>query len=222
MGMWKVVGRLLARYLQAVWNTSDISVCPPDGLLGIKKMTPCIITAWHGQHFMTPFALPNDKRFRALIAHGAFGSIYMHAFSQLGITVIRGAAGPPKKMHRNGGYAATRKLLDALQSGESIGITADIPKIARRAGPGIVALGRHSGRPIVPLAVVTSRRFILAFRWDKLAIHLPYSRIAVVVGDPIFVSANIDDSYVEIKRREIEDALNAANAHAHTVLASRN
>jgi lysophospholipid acyltransferase (LPLAT)-like uncharacterized protein len=37
-------------------------------------------------------------------------------------------------------------------------MTADMPKRARTAGLGIVTLARLSGRPIVPTAVVTSRR----------------------------------------------------------------
>ena len=38
-------------------------------------------------------------------------------------------------------------------------LTADVPKIARVCGEGIVTLAKLSGRPIVPVAVVTSRRF---------------------------------------------------------------
>ncbi len=51
-------------------------------------------------------------------------------------------------------------------------LTADVPKIARRCGEGIVTLARMSGRPIVPAAVATSRRMEFG-SWDRASIACP-------------------------------------------------
>ena len=76
----------------------------------------------------------------------------------------------------------------ALEGGAIVGLTADIPKIARVCGQGIVTLAQLSGRPIVPVAIVTSRR--IDFRsWDRASLGLPFGRSAVVIGEPIFVAA---------------------------------
>ncbi len=67
-------------------------------------------------------------------------------------------------------------------------MTADIPKIARTCGAGIVTLAQMSGRPIVPVAVVTSRR--IDFKsWDRASLGLPFGRGAIVLGDPFMFRA---------------------------------
>ena len=47
-------------------------------------------------------------------------------------------------------------MLTALKDNWSMALTADIPKVSRVAGVGIVKLAQVSGRPIYPVAVATS------------------------------------------------------------------
>ena len=75
-----------------------------------------------------------------------------------------------------------RELLRLLESGASVALTADVPKRARVAGMGIVTLAKLSGRPIVPIAVVASRR-IQFNTWDRASLGLPFSHAVVVAGD---------------------------------------
>jgi lysophospholipid acyltransferase (LPLAT)-like uncharacterized protein len=141
-----------------------------------------------------------------------FGSIYARAFKRLGLTVVRGSSG--KDFHRSGGYRGLRELLRALKENKSVALTVEVPGNARIAGPGVIAIARLSGRPIVPLAVVGSRRFSLPWRWDKPTITLPFGRLVVAQGSPIFVSGNDDCEYVEQKRKELDAALTRLNSDA--------
>ena len=77
--------------------------------------------------------------------------------------------------YRKGGVGAFQQMLDALADDYSVALTADVPKIARVAGRGIVMLARESGRPIFPIALATSRRYVLD-NWDRTTINLPFSR----------------------------------------------
>jgi lysophospholipid acyltransferase (LPLAT)-like uncharacterized protein len=43
-----------------------------------------------------------------------------------------------------------------------------------------------SGRPIVPFAVATSR-YRAINSWSRMTINLPFSKLGIVMGDPIFV-----------------------------------
>ena len=61
-------------------------------------------------------------------------------------------------------------------------MTADVPKVARIAGLGVVKLAQHSGRPIYAVAMASSRRIELD-NWDRSAINLPFSRMGLVAGD---------------------------------------
>ena len=48
-------------------------------------------------------------------------------------------------------------MMRELKSGGNVIVTADVPKISRVAGLGIVTLAKYSQCPILPLAMATSR-----------------------------------------------------------------
>jgi 3-deoxy-D-manno-octulosonic-acid transferase len=96
-------------------------------------------------------------------------------------------------------------------------MTADVPSSQPRiAGDGIIALARLSGRPIIPLAAATSR-YITLDTWSKLTINLPFSTLAIVAGDPIFVPAEATETELENARLDVERSLNAATARAYDI-----
>jgi lysophospholipid acyltransferase (LPLAT)-like uncharacterized protein len=118
-----------------------------------------------------------------------------------------------------GGISATRAMLRALASGEMVVMTADIPKIARRCGEGIVTLARLSGRPIVPVAVVTSRRIDFE-SWDRASLGLPFGRGAMVIGDPVWVAREADSAAIERARQAVEAGLDGVHARAYHLVGS--
>jgi lysophospholipid acyltransferase (LPLAT)-like uncharacterized protein len=95
-------------------------------------------------------------------------------------------------------------------------LTADVPKVSRVAGLGIIKLASATGRPIFPVALATSRRKVLD-NWDRSAINLPFSRGATVVGDPIRVPADAGPEALEHARSALEQALNAATERAYAI-----
>ncbi|HVL72764.1 MAG TPA: DUF374 domain-containing protein, partial [Beijerinckiaceae bacterium] len=119
-----------------------------------------------------------------------------------------------------GGASALRAMLRALAGGEMVVLTADVPKIARVCGPGIVALARLSGRPIVPVAVVTSRRLVFK-SWDRASIGLPFGRGAIVLGAPIFVPRDADEAALEQARRAVEEGLDRVHGRAYALVGAQ-
>jgi hypothetical protein len=111
-------------------------------------------------------------------------------------------------------------MLDALADGHIVALTADIPQVSRVAGSGIVTLARYSGRPIYPVAVTTSRRIELD-SWDRAEVNLPFGRVAIVVGDPISVVSDADDTMLEHARQMVERELNAVTARAQAIADGR-
>jgi lysophospholipid acyltransferase (LPLAT)-like uncharacterized protein len=111
-------------------------------------------------------------------------------------------------------------MLRALADGEMVVMTADVPKISRICGPGIVTLAQLSGRPIVPVAVVTSRR--LDFKsWDRASLGLPFGRGAMVLGDPVYVARDADAAALEAARLAVERSLDAVHARAYALVGAR-
>src|SRR5476651_1341169 len=211
------VGTVGAWYLRLVWQTSSVTYEPAE--LYEQVEMPAIIAMWHGQHFLTPFIKRNDERHRAkvLISRHRDGEVNARAAERLGIGTIRGSGAHNGEFQRKGGAVAFTEMLDALKQGYNVALTADIPKVARVAGLGIVKLAQHSGRPIYAGALATQHRIQLN-NWDRTAVNLPFGRSAVVGRGPIYVPAEADDAALEAKRREVENSLNAATARAYQIV----
>src|ERR671916_2138529 len=194
------VALLFARYLGLVERTNRFVMEPPDAYERIGPMMPVIAAMWHGQHFMIHFARRAEDRAASLVSRSADGEINAAALRHLGVRAIRGSGARGRDPRRKGGAPALREMLRALDGGEMVVLTADVPKIARVCGQGIVTLARLSGRPIVPVAVAASRRVDFG-SWDRASLGLPFGRGAAVLGDPIHVARDLDPASLEAARQ---------------------
>jgi lysophospholipid acyltransferase (LPLAT)-like uncharacterized protein len=208
------VGTAGAWYLRLVWHTSRKIFEPATMYDNVQ--TPVIITMWHGQHFLGPFAKKNDTnhRTKVLISHHRDGEINAIAAEKLGIGTIRGSGAHNSEFNRKGGATAFMEMLGALKDGYNVALTADVPKVARVVGLGVIKLAQHSGKPIYPGAAASSRRIELD-NWDRTAVNLPFSRIGVVAGNPITVARDADDAMLEAARQQLETELNRVTARAY-------
>jgi lysophospholipid acyltransferase (LPLAT)-like uncharacterized protein len=210
-------GFFLSGYLRTVWSTSRFVIEPADLYERLRPDLPVIITLWHGQHGLGPFMRLPEHRAKALISWHRDAEINAIAAEHLGMHTIRGSGDHARRFDRKGGVRAFFAMRDALEQGWNMVLTADVPKVARIAGRGIVLLARTSGRPIYPVGIATSRRIALN-NWDRSTINLPFSRGAIVLGEPIRVPAAADDAAVECYRRAVESSLNAAHARAYALV----
>ena len=142
-------------------------------------MSPAIVAMWHGQHFMAPSVYPKGAPLVAMVSRSADAELNALVIEKFGIRTVRGSGGRENSRHLDkGGAKALIALKKALDDGSNVFMIADIPHgTPRQAGLGIITLARLSGRPIVPVAIVTSRRKVLERSWDKTTIHLPFGRL---------------------------------------------
>jgi lysophospholipid acyltransferase (LPLAT)-like uncharacterized protein len=208
-----IAGVAAAEYLRLVWLTSRTVLEPADIYARIEPQFPVIIAMWHGQHFMVPFIRRNYPA-KVLISRHRDGEINAVAAERLGVGTIRGSGDASGRFDLKGGVGAFQGMLTTLAEGCSVALTADVPKVARVAGVGIIKLAQLSGRPILPAAVVTSRRKVLD-NWDRTAINLPFSRLAMVGGEIVTVAADADGDTLESCRQALERSLNRATARAY-------
>ena len=208
------LGWLFAAYLRLVQRTNAFGTDPSDLFARLDADLPFICALWHGQHFMIPLGKRPQDRYAVLISRHGDGGINAAACQHFGIRPIRASGGNPQQMHRRGGMRGLREMLRALEGGDSVTLTADIPKTARVAGAGIVTLARLSGRPIYPVAVVTSRRLTLS-NWDRTTIGLPFGRGIVAIGEPVRVARDADPEAIEAARLAVQAGLDAVHARAY-------
>jgi len=214
----EAIGFSLANYLRLVRFTNRRTTVPDDLDAYIRGKLPLIAAMWHGQHLMMPLARPATMdRLAVLISRHEDAGAQASAARRLGIEPIRGSGGPVDRQYYKGGAPAFRELLRLLESGSSVALTADVPKIARVAGLGIVTLARLSGRPIVPTAVVASRR-VQFDTWDQATLGLPFGHAVVVVGDFIRVATDADDAAIERARLAVQEGLDEAHRRGYAMV----
>lgn len=215
----KCIGVLAAEYLRLVRNTCSFGLEPPDFYERSAPDQPFIATFWHGEHYMTPF-FRREHRVKVLISRHRDGEMNAIAARRLGLAAIRASGSQDRDFRRKGGVAGFQALRDALAEGWCVALTADVPKVSRVAGRGVVLLGRASGRPIYPVAVATSR-YMRLNNWDRSAVNLPFGRFAIVVAEPIRVPAGADDAAVEEARRQLQAGLNRATERVYAIVEGR-
>ena len=215
-----VIARLATSYFRIVRSTSDFIYEPADFEARVAPDMPVIAAMWHGQHLMIHYAWPKGAKVCALIARHGDGEINAMVLERLGVTPIRGSGGSRDKMRKRGGAMALREMLRALAGGSTMVLTADVPKVSRVAGPGIVALARTSGRPIYPVAVVASRRIDFN-SWDRASVGLPFSKGAIVIGEAIRVAPDADADECERARLAVQNGLDDVHRRAYALVGSR-
>src|SRR3984957_10326909 len=204
----RVVGGMAAEYLRLVWKTTWFAVEPEDFVDRAQDDVPVIVGVWHGQHYLLPF-MRRGLAFKVLVSRHRDGEINAIAAEHLGIGTIRGSGDHGVEFARKGGVGAFRQMLATLAQGCSVTLTADVPKVTRIAGPGIVRLAAVSGRPIYLVAIATRNRVTLG-NWDRTEINLPFGRGGIVGRGPFRVAADADADALETARRAIETELGVA------------
>jgi lysophospholipid acyltransferase (LPLAT)-like uncharacterized protein len=179
--------------------------------------TPTIFAIWHGQHLLTPFYHVRGEPLVIMVSRSADAEMNALVIEKIGFQTVRGSGGRDNAKHlEKGGARALIALKKALGSGRNVAMIADIPHgTPREAGLGIVTLARLSGRPIVPIALATSRRKVLEKSWDKTVINLPFGHASLTWGEPVSVPAGASDALIAEKQRELTASLNEATARAY-------
>jgi len=209
----------MASYLRLLRRTTRFVHDPPDLYRDVDKDKPFIAALWHGQHLMLPFMIRAVDACTCLISKHGTAEINARAVQHLGIGVLRGSGAGKGSQRRKGGAKALRLMLDALASGLIVGVTADIPKTRRVAGPGIILLAKLSGRPIRPCTVVASRRIDFN-SWDHASMGLPFGRGVIALGEAIKVAPDATPEQMEEARRALEISLDRLHVRAYALIGS--
>lgn len=227
MRLWRQIGKqrwakvtigvVAAEYLRFVGMTTRFTLEPADIYARGEADMPIILAFWHGQHLLAPMARKIEHKVNMLVSRHRDGEINAVAAQRLGVGTIRGSGNHGGGFVHKAGVAAFQAMLNSLADGASIALSADVPKVARIAGLGIIKLAQASGRPIYPSAIATSRRYVVN-NWDRTTINLPFGRGAGVAAEPISVPRDADEAGLEAARRLLEDRLNAATRRAYELV----
>jgi 3-deoxy-D-manno-octulosonic-acid transferase len=209
----RAAGSMLARYIRFVhrtaWQTREMT----ETLELHYQHHPCIVSMWHGQFMLLPLIKPAFIPVDIMLARHRDAEALGETLRHFDMQLIRGAGAASRKKDRGGSHAYMAAV-QALRDGRTIAMTADVPGgEARRAGLGIVMVARQSGRPIVPVAIATSR-YVALPTWSRMTINLPYSGLGFAVGPIIRVPRDAEGEELEHYREAVESAMQVATREA--------
>jgi len=168
--------------------------------------TPTIYAVWHGRMLLLA-RLYGWRRARVLTSRSRDGELVARVVERFGLETVRGSSS-------RAGAEGLRALARSLRDGRDAVVVPDGPRGPRETvKPGLIALAKLSGAPIVPIAVAASREWRLR-SWDEFRIPKPFSRCVVLFGEPIRVARQADRAVEEAARKDVEAALHALSWRA--------
>ncbi len=210
----RLAGSLIARYINAAYSSSTPPALFDEYVAVFRNIHPFIIAMWHGQFMLLPVLARSGIPTRVMLAMHSDAEAMGEALRRFDLDLVRGAGAGLKGKDRGGAHAF-RAAAHALDEGFSLAMTADVPPgPARRAGHGIVTLAKVTGRPILPVALASSR-YLSLNTWSRMTINLPLSRIGASIGEVIHVPAKASVEELERYRLRVEQQLNIATFDAY-------
>ena len=208
------IGSLLARYIRFVGRSSRQTQEMTERFDRHSHNHPCVIAMWHGQFMLLPLIRRPGFEADAMLARHRDAEIMGVTLNHFGMQLIRGAGAPSRGKDRGGAHAY-RAAVQTLREGRSVAMTADVPGgEARHVGLGIVMVARQSGRPVMPVAIATSR-YIAFNSWSRMTLNLPWSDLGFAIGEAVHVPRDADTADLEIYRQAVEHSLNTATRLAY-------
>lgn len=203
--------RPFGRALRAVFRTWSIEAELPDGarMPARDYPFPGHLFALCERDAIALAGIIVDRAFTVLAARGRDGDLAAAALAAIGCRVVRGAT-------RRGGASALRRLAAEFAAGDAPGgIVVDGPLGPDAAAqPGILWCARATGRPVVPLGVAVAGKIVFRRSWSKIALPLPFARIAVVCGESLRVPADTPDGDLAALAAELSRRLLGARRRA--------
>jgi hypothetical protein len=171
---------------------------------------PVIYGFWHGR------ILPGTYYFRnrgiVVITSSNFdGEWIARIITRFGYGTARGSSSRRAR-------AAMLQMVRDVRAGKPTAFTLDGPRgPAHEAKPGAVFLARATGAPILPFHLEADRFWELR-SWDRTQVPKPFARVALVIGEPIYVQADADEAAVESHRARLHEVLAGLERRARALV----
>jgi lysophospholipid acyltransferase (LPLAT)-like uncharacterized protein len=218
MLMYRVAVALGWAVIRTLWATCRVTHV--SGLErarnAVRESKSLIPVYWH-QHMLFGARAVLDLRSEGLragflISPSIDGTAPAMLVEKVGGVVIRGSS-------THTGARALRDYYETIVKQQvSPAITPDGPKgPLHEFKPGPILLSQITGKPILPVAVAAATA--IRFRtWDAFELPLPFSRIAIVYGEPVKVGRATDAAALEQWQARMAESLRALRRQAEDAL----
>jgi lysophospholipid acyltransferase (LPLAT)-like uncharacterized protein len=161
--------------------------------------------SWHRHSIFLFYFFRNLGDRLIMISRSLDGEITAGVARRFGYTPVRGSSS-------RGGSQALQQMIDIMNTGPKkylCGTAVDGPRgPARKLKKGMVAVARETGALFVPMACSGNRLITFHNAWDRTIIPKPFSRMAIVFGEPVSIPSNLPEDELETLCLKLEADLN--------------
>jgi hypothetical protein len=198
--LFNVAPVLVHAYIRVLHASMRIDVRGAEALASARSSPGrYILCFWHSRFVLMPYCYPGP-RIVVLSSNHRDAEALVRILRKFGIEQARGSS-------TSGGATGLRQILRKVEEGCDVGLTPDGPRgPRRRVQPGVIAVARFTGLPIIPVtfSATPARRLKT---WDRTLLPKLFSKGLFVYGDPVSVPRDADDGVQEAKRRQLEAEL---------------
>ena len=148
---------------------------------------------------------PNKTFVYALWHQNLIGAIFSHIGEQFTMVISESKDGelvavtcekfghiPARGSSTRGGKKALIEIVKTVKRGVPGAITVDGPKgPAHVVKPGVIEIARLSQCALLPLSPYAEKYWYFKKSWDQFRIPKPFTKIVVVIGEPVFIGEDV-------------------------------
>lgn len=171
-----VLGALLGAFVRLWVLTLRVTV---EWRVENHRAAPGRVLAFFHGHQMALLGAEKRRGTAVLVSRSADGDVQAGVMRAFGFFVVRGSSS-------RGGTRGLRAVVRQLVADRDAAFAVDGPR-----GPfgvakaGAVLAARATGAPLLPVASAARSAWVLERAWDRFEIPLPFSRVAIVVGEAL-------------------------------------
>lgn len=142
--------------------------------------TPFVFATWHHTLIGTILAHTGEK-FTMIVSGSKDGELVSTTCEKLGYSPVRGSS-------TRGGQIAMLALIKNIRTGLNAAITVDGPKgPAKKVKYGVIEVAKKANVPVLPLSAFYHNCYTFKKSWDQFKFPKPFSKITIVIGEPIII-----------------------------------
>ena len=166
-----------------------------------------VFSSWHGKSWVPAYFL-RDLGIYALTSLSRDGSYMTEILHKLGWQTVRGSSS-------RGASRSLLSLYRKLKEGASTALTPDGPTgPIYKIKPGIIFLQEKAGSMLVPMGVDAHWKKNFD-SWDRYLLPLPFSKTALVFGEPFRFAAELE---MEAKQKILKEKMELVNLRAAEIV----
>jgi lysophospholipid acyltransferase (LPLAT)-like uncharacterized protein len=158
-----------------------------------------IVVFWHGKYFAL-LPLLRNRNACVFTSLSARGDMIRDLLERLGYHSVQ--------LKDHGRQDSLNRMRVALQHAQVAAMAVDGPLGPQhRVHHGAVELASEYGHRVVPISVAAWPKRTLTSRWDHFEIPYPFSRVCLVVGEPLTVPPQLSGRDIHHWQNAVHDSL---------------